>query len=140
MQNGSALERLLSQSEGRYQAIAETEWRRYNQRWLETFARPVKDKTGHWIHLGYKWHTFSYKFVPAASRESAIEAYSREMPSKFIVLSEDEGDPSFICENMPLPDLTEIGEDLYVFPDDYLWTMVFTHEHPLLGPYFLNKF
>ena len=44
--------------------------------------------------------------------------------------------PGVRLAGLPLPDLSCLGTDLYVFPESLDWTMVFTDEQPDFGPYF----
>jgi len=37
---------------------------------------------------------------------------------------------------LPLPDLTFLRTDLYVFPESMEWSMAFTHEQPEVGSLF----
>ena len=52
--------------------------------------------------------------------------------ARYILLPND-GEPAMLTDLRP-DNLT--GQDVYVFPENMAWTMAFTHEDGLLGPYF----
>jgi hypothetical protein len=104
------------------------------QRWLETFCPNVFGKTGRWIHLGIRWHAYSYGFEHATTGELARATYLEQQARDFLLYVESH-DLLFDCFGTPSPLLWQ--DDLYVFPRDLAWTMVFTHEEDAgLGPYF----
>jgi hypothetical protein len=104
-------------------------------RWDETFCPNVHRRTGAWIHLGYRWHAYSYGFEAALTGDAALAAYAVCAARDLLVYFEDED--LFDCFGVASPDFSSFGDDLYVFPADLAWTMVFTHEQCIgLGPYF----
>ncbi len=96
--------------------------------------------TGKWILLGFDWHVFSYHHARALARMKASLTYARlTPPPRFIICPHDERLPAFevICGS--LPDFTNSGQDIYVWPDGLDWTMAFTHEDGWFGPYFSRR-
>jgi hypothetical protein len=91
-------------------------------------------RTGSWIHLGYRWHAYSYAFETALDRDAARDAYLERAASSFFVYFES-ADLLFDCFGNASPLFDDWRDDLYVFPADLAWTMVFTHEQESgLGP------
>jgi hypothetical protein len=109
---------------------------RLMQLWRETFARPVKEKTGRWVYHGLDWHTFSWKFCKSKSGFRAVIEYLSEKAKTVYVVSQDETQTAFSCASETPIDFSECGTDVYVFPEDYAWTIAFTHEEPQIGPFF----
>jgi hypothetical protein len=104
-------------------------------RWERRFFPHVFQRTGAWVHLGIRWHAYSYGFEPARVGQAALEAYAARAARELLVYAE--GAWLFDCYGEPSPDLGGLGRDLYLFPADLAWTMAFTHEQGLgLGPYF----
>jgi hypothetical protein len=102
------------------------------QRWLQAFCGEVHRRTGEWIHLGYRWHAFSYEFETALTGDAARAEHERVAVPEYLAMFEQ--GRVFRCFGEPTP---AFEDDLYVFPEDMKWTMCFTHEHSMgLGPYF----
>jgi hypothetical protein len=102
--------------------------------WVQRFCPNVFRRTGSWIHLGIRWHAYSYGFEVALEGDAAMAAYTARAARELLVYIEGE---LFDCFGLPSPDLGDWGQDLYVFPASLAWTMVFTHEQDTgLGPYF----
>jgi hypothetical protein len=105
------------------------------KRWRERFFPHVFRETGRWVHLGYHWHAYSYRFEAALNGHEALAAYAARAERKLLVYFEE--DALFDAYGEPSPDLSAWRDDVYLFPHDLAWTMVFTHEQTLgLGPYF----
>jgi hypothetical protein len=110
---------------------------RLADRWRHTFAQSVRGATGQFTHLGFDWHAFSYSFVHALQGDAARAEYrSRQRRQRFLVLDGPTMTAGFACESETLPSFDRAGVDVYVVPEDFSWTMVFTHEGDWLGPYF----
>jgi len=135
----SKLDIFLEQTSGQPRALTRDEKQTYDRKWLETFARRVKKQTGQWVYNGYMWHTFSFEFVKARSGAEAIQLYEGEKSTKYLILSDQDRHPSYLCDGMELIGAEVFDDDYYVVPFDYEWTMAFTHEQPELGPYFVRK-
>ncbi|RGP55187.1 DUF4275 family protein [Pseudomonas abyssi] len=96
--------------------------------WLEVFCR-----NGLGLNTkAYKWHIFSGGGYPALQGRAALQAYASHLAARYILLPND-GEPAMLTDLRP-DNLT--GQDVYVFPENMAWTMAFTHEDGLLGPYF----
>jgi hypothetical protein len=108
------------------------------QQWLEHYACAVKEQTGKWLAGEYKWQAFSQGFHSCAKSSYALEKYLEMKVQNYFIMNES-GKTCFRCHSETLPDLSEILDDLYVFPPDFSWTMVFTHEQTDFGPYFAES-
>jgi hypothetical protein len=105
------------------------------QQWQQRFFPRVFRETGEWVHRGYHWHAYTYGFEVAVKGADALAAYTARAERKLLVYFED--DALFDAYGEPSPDFSPWGQDLYVFPHDLAWTMVFTHEQEIgLGPFF----
>jgi len=116
--------------------VAHAVKRELTERWLERFCANLHRATGKWVHRGLRWHAYSYGFEHALTRDAALAAYAaRAAPAVFVYFEEE--DELFDCVGVPSPRFDDWHHDLYVFPADLAWTMVFTHEHAIgFGPYF----
>ena len=111
------------------------------QKWRETFAKNVKDRTGKWVYQGCHWHTFSFswKFTKAKEGARALDLYLKETNTELVVIPESEEEEAFRIQGCVPIDFSPSGRDLYVFPLSFQWTMAFTHEQPDTGPFFCRK-
>lgn len=105
--------------------------------WDKTFSAEVKRQTGKWIHLRFRWHTFSYEFYHADEGEAAIQKYLNQWRARFVVFDET-GKWCLSCLADSYPDFTPLRDDLYVSHHNMKWTMAFTHEQPDIGPFFAS--
>lgn len=88
------------------------------QQWRTVFAAELHAATGTWVHLGFEWHVFSYRYRRAAAGDDAWAAYRA-------------------CNGKP-PERLKCGIDVIVSPPVFDWTMAFTHEAGF-GPYFATR-
>ena len=109
--------------------------RQLMQRWRETFAVPVRERTGRWVYGGIEWHAFSWGFCQSRSGKRALADYFAEAIESLLVLPQDEGSPAFRCTTANHIDFTPCHEDVYIVPDSFDWTIAFTHEEGV-GPFF----
>lgn len=106
------------------------------KRWRAVFARQLHAATGQWVLHDIDWHVFSYEHHQANSGDAAWAEYRRLSLCSFVVISGDGRTRfGFACEGKP-PDRLKAGVDIIVAPTSLDWTMVFTHEEPVFGPYF----
>ena len=106
------------------------------ERWFSAFAPNVRKAKNVDVYLGYRWHGFSYEMEPHIAGSDALAKYLKKR-GPFIVFDEDGGFALLCDQNSGVPpDLTSLGDDLYVCDPDCTWTMAFTHEQPEVGPYF----
>ena len=96
--------------------------------WLEVFAKNRRGANT----KAYLWHTFSANRYPSAAGKEALAQYELQLTSEYIVLSNDR-DVAFVTDQRPTNCYLS---DWYVFPENFAWTMAFTHEDGWLGPYF----
>ena len=95
----------------------------------------VHQSTGKYRYLGFHWHAFSYEFTAAQSGPSALEAYLSLESQPVLVIPEDWRNSCGVrCSGHGLPDLTELRDDLYVFPESLEWSMAFTRFFPAADP------
>ena len=96
--------------------------------WLKVFAKNAQGVNT----KAYLWHTFSANRYPSAAGKEALTKYELNIAGEYIVLSNDR-DLAFVTDQRP----TNCSlSDWYVFPENFAWTMAFTHEEGWLGPYF----
>lgn len=108
------------------------------KRWLQVYARNVKQQTGAWVHNSFKWHGFSHGYEAATEGEQALRAYQSQWSASYVIFDEDES-WALACASQAYPDLSALGADLYVAHHNMKWTMVFTHEQPQDGPFFAEQ-
>ncbi len=111
------------------------------RQWRETFASAVKGATGRYVHLGFHWHAFSYGFTYAVARDEAHAAYlavwSTSGEQELLLLPEQDSRLAWRCMAPKPLELT--GSECLVRPPGFEWTMAFTHEDGLFGPYFTTE-
>ena len=112
------------------------DFRTVNQRLLKSFFSPTKTATGKWVYRGFRWHSYSYGHQEVDSGDSAIAAYYRQSLMPFYVYHEC-FDELLKCTSDAWPDICSFGDDIYVFPCDFLWLFTTTHERGY-GPYFTD--
>ena len=89
--------------------------------WLEVFAKNRRGTNT----KAYLWHIFSANRYPSAAGKEALAQYELQISS--------DRDFAFVTDQR----LTNCHlSDWYVFPENFAWTMAFTHEDGWLGPYF----
>lgn len=111
------------------------------RQWRETFALAVKEATGRQVHRGYHWHAFSYGFTYAVARDEAHAAY-RAVWNTFgeqELLLLPQGDERLAYRCIAPEPLELTGSECLVCPPGFAWTMAFTHEDGLFGPYFTTE-
>ena len=111
------------------------EGEKWNEIWLKVFARPAYKETGHWMIGSFRWHIFSYNYVPAATGQEADALLRAQTDEDLIGITDGVGSLKVFA--VKREDLAgKIPGDFIVFPKDCLWTYAFTHEAPHFGPYF----
>ena len=105
------------------------------QRWREVFAAETRAETGKWVVGGFEWH--SHRCAEDGAR--ALALYQRQQNRPVWVLPVTEYGNSalgFRCDRRP--ELANSGFDALVVPEDFAWTIAFTHEDGagVYGPYF----
>ena len=117
-------------------------WRRRQllQEWRYVYAAWLCVVTGKWTWRGYDWHAFSFNHARALARERASFAYATlTPPSSYVVCPHDERLPALEVVGGSLADFKNSGLDIYVWPDDFAWTMAFAREDGWFGPYFSRR-
>lgn len=106
----------------------EQETRQWAEKWRAVFVGEV-------LAPGLRqflWHTFSYGNYPAITGAEAERLYATHQSREVLVLSSDQR-LALLTNSLP----TWCSRaDYCVFPPDLAWTMAFTHEAGLFGPYF----
>jgi hypothetical protein len=138
----NAMEQFLDTLGIRFETIDRQGKWSLQQTWRQRFSRRVKDATGKWSSESPDWSTFSAGYTASVRGFRAESAYADAVAKTVILLSSNPAIPSYRCSSKPnLVDLRQllIHErrlyDLYVFPPDFGWTMVFVHEEEM-GPFF----
>lgn len=115
------------------------------QGWRQVYARALHERTGRWVLGDHEWHVMSYGYaVHVAS--AVAEAHYLELRSEtcYLVYLEQCSVPMCEITHGTLPSLQTLYEisapesgtcDIYLFPPDYAWTFIITHE-PGIGPFF----
>ncbi len=131
----SRLERLLKPERSGATRLTEEETERLRAAWRERFAAKLDRSLSAESKGGFDWHTFSYGVFPHLSGDEARNAYRMRIRRAELVLLPHRGEgPGFrVCG---LHDFSRANVDVYIFPENLSWTMVFTHEDDWLGPYF----
>jgi hypothetical protein len=111
------------------------------RRWARVFCADQHEKTGRWKYNGYYWHTFSYEYTAHRSNAEARRLYKAQSPDEYFIVAGTVLLSAVRCKSDRLPDFSFpamrlSGTDIYVFPADLAWTMVFTHHDPYIGPFF----
>jgi hypothetical protein len=112
------------------------------QRWRHTYAARLHAATGKWKWLDYDWHVFSYGHASARNDAAAIAEYLQLEAADLIVIPEQHSFPSLpACRlaNARLSLFQGSGLDVIVSPEDFTWTMAFTHEEGSCGPCFCRR-
>jgi hypothetical protein len=103
------------------------DYRRLCSQWLQAFGGNGQANTSMFL-----WHVFSYGQADCLLRPASRDEYARQVAPSFIVLA-DNGEQALETDVLP----TEFSVmDCYVFPPNFAWTMAFTHEEGMFGPYF----
>lgn len=96
--------------------------------WERAFPADRRD-----IHVeDFAWHVFSSERYASVSGDAAIAEYNRHEALRYVVLS-NERDQGLVTDQRPT---TVSISDYLVCPQNWAWTMAFTHEDGWLGPYF----
>lgn len=99
--------------------------------WLAVFGTDRDDvnATG---PKGFLWHVFSAGRYPCTTSDEARRTYRLQRAAEYVVLLND-GRAAVVTDALPVEAPLA---DYCVFPPNFAWTMAFTHEAPLDGPYF----
>jgi len=125
----------LSELGVQMKALTRKEREALRNNWNLAFASQVKKERGVYVYLGFRWHAYSYGMVPCAQGKPALKTYLAQAPARFYLFDESM-QICGICEAGHFPDLTQLCDDIYVVHHDLKWSMAFTHEQPLIGPFF----
>lgn len=118
------------------EALTDDEIATWQRRWREIYAKELHAATGRWVHDDFDWHVFSWAHHAAKTGDEAWNEYRRREPCRFVVLGAYARDPfGFRCDGKP-PERLKSHLEILVAPTSLAWTMAFTHEEPVLGPYF----
>ena len=101
---------------------------RVERAWMDIFA---KNSSGVDTE-SYKWHVFSFGSYDALEFDEAIEAYKKHEAPEYYLM---DNDTAGVYVTLNKPESCEL-RDFYDFPKNLAWTMAFTHEDDLCGPYF----
>jgi hypothetical protein len=104
------------------------------QAWREIYCAPVHVATGKWGT--FAWETFGAGFFPSVRAQRALDEYHAQDASDLLVLPDDNHVAAIHCTSISPVDFSGLALDVYIAPSSFEWTMVFTHEHPIYGPYF----
>ncbi len=108
--------------------LPKKERRRVEKAWMDVFA---KDSSGVDTE-SFKWHVFAARTFEALQFDEAVEAYQKHEAPEYYLMDNETG-TVYVTKNRP--ESCELF-DYYIFPKNLAWTMAFTHEDGLCGPYF----
>ena len=129
------LEALFARHDCSFEPLVKADLWVPQQRWRETFAKQLHLETGKWTLSGFDWHTFSHGYYERLSGRPAELRYKELSAMRYFILgSELRIDVGYRVDGA-LVDLSEFGQDLSVVPENFEWTMAYTHELGF-GPYF----
>lgn len=107
------------------------------QKWREAYCYNLHARTGKWTDGQYAWHVFSSGETRSLRGSRAEEEYRRLPFFEIFVIPESDRYPAVLVEEASAPiNFSLLRLDLYISPAALEWTMVYTHGHPLYGPFF----
>jgi Domain of unknown function (DUF4275) len=130
----SSLNAILTGASVEAVRLSNTVARSLHDRWRTTFAFALPSTRKRSSGDTLAWHVFSWNHAPCHERAAAEDAYWQEYGGTIFVLG-GSASVAWRANVQELPDLSGLREDFYVCPEDFSWTMVFTHEDDF-GPYF----
>jgi len=131
----SRLEKLLQPTASGAVRLTDTETARFRQAWRHRFAARLDPMLSAESSGGFDWHAFSYDKFPHLTGDAARNAYqAKAVDLTLVVLPHSTEGSGFKVR--ATPDFSGKNLDVYIFPEDLSWTMVFTHENGWFGPYF----
>ena len=131
----SRLQKALRPDVSGARSLTEQETDEFRIAWRRCFARKLDPKLSAESGKGFDWHTFSYNKTPHLAGDDARNAYRAKGAERELIVLPHSGEGSGF-RTTDLPDFSGKSLDVYIFPEDLSWTMVFTHEDGWLGPYF----
>jgi len=105
-----------------------------HKKWLKLFASKVKNATGKWMVGEHLWEGFSSGLQVNYLNNKALEQYNLQKSYSFYIFDES-GKQGFICTSNSLPEFYNTGYDIYLFPEDESWTIVFCHDNVIYFSY-----
>lgn len=134
------IESCLNSCDSTYEAFSKREKIKLMQPWREMYSRKVFETTGKWVVDGCDYKSLGEGFCKSVKGDSAMRSYL-ELPSQsFLVVPEGDAAPAYLCSStvkMPVFDDLPCGLQVFLFPEDYSWTMFFSYSCcGEFGPYF----
>lgn len=131
---------ILDACGGSYETLAAEEIRSQLKAWREVYAGGLFAATGRWKLGPYDWHVFSFEHAEALNGDRALKEYRAQTSGTVVVHAEALKLPAVRLRGDRLPSFEKHVVDIYIWPENRDWTMVFTHESSLgLGPYFSRR-
>jgi hypothetical protein len=129
---------LLRDSRADHTALPPAQVAELLARWCVVFTPEVLQATGAPVYRKLRWHAFAYSFSQHVSADAARASYEAKQDRPLYVI--DEFNRLGFRYNTPRPiDFSPCRLDLYILPENERWTMVFTHEHPGIGPFYRER-
>lgn len=130
---------LLEENDVAFETLPNETSEKLIEQWLSTFSKNVTRKQKRDCRMDqYPWHLFSFNVVPSLLGEAALKKYASKKDEEFYVIDLVGGD-GIRCLSDLKPDFGPARSEIYVFPEDLSWTMVFTHEYGWFGPYYCDR-
>lgn len=102
------------------------------RKWTEKFIGP---RTAPYLNQ-YMWHIFSYGATPCLQGEAALDELKMQYPTEMFIFNEPQQYLIKCWGKVPLLEIEDFFDDIYVCHHNMKWTYVIPHEIPDLGPYF----
>lgn len=133
------IENILVAQQVHFVEIPRKETWKLQQKWRETYAVNLYNKTGKWIHDDIDWHVFSHEHTAHVAGNKAWNKYREKCGNAYLILPNGNAGNGYRCESNKPANFSKRGIDLYICPEDMSWTFVNTHEEDWIGPFYSDK-
>ncbi|MHC4553250.1 MAG: hypothetical protein ACYSUT_10890 [Planctomycetota bacterium] len=138
------LEKFFEQHNIAYERLSQKDCYAIQKKWRGIYCAQMKKVRGtlRTHNQRHDWYTFEMNFAVCKYGPSAWDYYYNIQWSDtpLYLIHETRKDEGWICHPEKLPDLWgTCWPDLYIFPEDMIWTMVFGSESQSGSPYFARK-
>lgn len=87
----------------------------------------------------YLWHVFSYKMKKHLEKDKALNELKSQFPTKTYIFNETLTYLIECSDCVPIIELRNFMDDVYICHHNMKWTYVLPHEMPEIGPFFAIK-
>jgi len=103
--------------------------------WKDTF---IKEKKVPYVD-DYLWHVFSYGLTDFIEGDNATYELRQQFASQTVIFNEIGSYLLFCFDKIPIIEMKNYIDDVYVSHHNMKWTYVLPHDSPQMGPYFKYK-